>query len=111
MSALRILRRPPYAVATVALAALLAFLYFNLSLRSAGMETTITTTTRATPQFEIEEFGPAYFYGGLALDVLNASLAAVLIVLTVAAYRARKGAAAGTAGAGASLAIAATTFG
>ncbi|MDP9380005.1 MAG: hypothetical protein M3Q29_07625 [Chloroflexota bacterium] len=111
MRTLRILRRPPYAVATVALAVLLGLLYVNLSLRSAGMETTIATTSRATPQFEIEEFGPAYYYTSVALDALSALLAAVLIVLTVAAYRARRGAAAGTAGAGASLAIAATTFG
>lgn len=110
MSALRILRPPSYLLAVGVLTFLLALLYYNLSLRSVGMETTVTTTTRATSQFEIETFGPTYFYSSVALDVLTAFLAAVPIVLTVASYRTRRGVMAGSAGAGASLAIAATTF-
>jgi uncharacterized transporter YbjL len=72
----------------------------------------------ATPEFGITTFVPAYYcpayyYGSVALDLLTALLAAVLIVLTVANYRARRGRGvlAGSVGSTASLVVAATAFG
>jgi hypothetical protein len=106
-----VLRRPGYLGLTILLTVLLSVLYLNLTLRSAGMDTTVLTTTRATPEFEVTHFGPAYYWASVALDVLTAFLAAALISLTVAAYRARRSAVAGSVGSAASLVIAATTFG
>ena len=110
-TALGVLRQPLYLGITLALTVLLSWLYTSLSLRSAGMETTVFTTDQTTPQFQIETFGPAYYYGGVALDLLVAFLTAVLVALTIASYRARRQAVAGPVGAAASLAVAATSFG
>jgi hypothetical protein len=111
MSGLAVLRKPWYLGLTLVLTASLGWLYATLSLRSAGMHTTVFTTSLATPQFELTTFGPAYYYGSVALDMLVAFLTAVLIALTVAGYRARRGTAAGPVGSAASLAVAATAFG
>jgi hypothetical protein len=110
-TALAVLRQPLYLGITLVLTVLLSWLYTALSLRSAGMETTVLTTDQTTPQFQIETFGPAYYYGGVALDLLVAFFTAVLVALTIAAYRARRRVEAGPVGAAASLAIAATSFG
>src|SRR5712691_8943336 len=111
MVSLRILRKPAYLVRTVALTVVLSVLYYAFSLRSAGMKTTLLTTTLQTPAFEITTFGPAFFYGEVALDIVIAFLTAVLIALTLANYRAQRDAGRGSAGSVASFAVAATTFG
>jgi hypothetical protein len=75
------------------------------------MQTTVLTTRLATPQFEIDTFGRSYYFASVGLDILIALLTAVLISLTVASYRARRGAATGTVGSAASLGVAAMAFG
>jgi hypothetical protein len=111
MASLSVLRRPLYLGLVLGLAVLLSGLYYAFSLRSAGMHTTVLTTTLATPEFGIKTFGPTYWYANVALDVLTAILTAVLITLTVASYRARPGALPGPVGSTASLAVAVATFG
>ena len=75
--ALSVLRRPAYVGMVIVVTALLTWLYYSFSLRSAGEHTTIFTRTYATPDFEIKTFGAAYFYAGVALDVILAFLTAV----------------------------------
>jgi hypothetical protein len=111
LAALGMLRRPGYLVLIIVLTLVLAALYTNLSLRSGGMDTTIWTTSRATPAFEISKFGPTYYWSGVGLDVLAAFLTAVLVSLTIATYRTQRTRTVGSVGTAASFAVAATTFG
>ena len=110
-SALSILAKPFYLGLTAAVTALLTWLYYTFSLRSAGEHTTILTTTYATPDFEIKTFGSAFFYGGVVLDVLLALLTGILLALTIANHRSRKNMVTGSVTSGATLAVAIATFG
>ncbi len=109
--ALRVLRQRPYFVLVITVTVLLTWLYYTFSLRSAGENTTIFTRTYATPDFEISHFGAAFFYVGLGLDVLLASLTGVLLALAVACHRSRREMMTGSVGTGATLAIAIAGFG
>jgi hypothetical protein len=111
MSGFGVLRTPRYLGLLLLLTVALGWLYTTLSLRSAGMDTTVLTTKLATPQFEIDRFGLGYYYGSVALDLLTAFLTALLVTLTIAAWRARRTAGPGAVGSAASLLIAATGFG
>lgn len=106
-----VLRKPAYLALTVMLTVVLSVVYYVFSLRGAGVKTTLLTTHLQTPAFQIKTFGPAFFYGGVALDIIVAFLTAVLIALTLANYRAQRRAGRGSACSVASFAVAATTFG
>ena len=95
----------------IVVTALLTWLYYSFSLRSAGEHTTIFTRTYATPDFEIKTFGAAYFYAGVALDVILAFLTAVLLALAVACHRSRKDVVTGSLTSGATIAVAIAGFG
>jgi hypothetical protein len=111
MPTLRVLLKRNYLIATVVLAFVLSLLYLQFSLRSAGMNTTIFTLTRATPRFEVDTFGIAFYGASVVLDLLIASLTAILMVWTYAAWRTQRSFRASAAGGPASLLVAATTFG
>ncbi len=110
-AALTTLAKPFYLGLIVVVTVLLTWLYYTFSLRSAGEHTTIFTTTLATPAFEMKTFGPAFFYGGVALDVVLALLTAILLALTVASHRSRKNVVTGSVASGATVAVAIAAFG
>ena len=78
------LRKPSYAALAVALTVIIAVAFYFLSLRSAGANTTIFTTSLTTPGFWLGKFGVGYLLATVSLDVIIAALMSLTIVLTLA---------------------------
>jgi len=76
-------RKPSYLGLTAVLTASLSYSLYLLSLRSAGVHTTIVTTTESSVGFWLKQFGPGYVAGTLSLDIINGLLISMMIVLTV----------------------------
>ncbi len=91
-------RRPTYIGITAVLTAFFSFALYYLSLRSAGVHTTIFTITQSSVGFWLKKFGLGYVVGTLSLDVINGLLISMMIVLAVSSRaRARAGGACSTA--------------
>lgn len=76
-------RKPSYVGITAILTAFFSYALYILSLRSAGANTTIITTTQSSIDFWFKAFGPAYVVGTLLLDVINGLLISMMIVLAI----------------------------
>lgn len=76
-------RKPTYLGMTAVLTALFSYALYLLSLRSAGMHTTLVTTTQSSVGFWLKQFGPGYVVGTLSLDVINGLLISMMIDLAV----------------------------
>ena len=76
-------RKPSYLGLTAVLTASLSYSLYLLSLRSAGVHTTIVTTTESSVGFWLKRFGPGYVAGTLSLDIINGLLISLMIVLAV----------------------------
>lgn len=91
-------RKPLYVGITAILTAFFSYALYILSLRSAGANTTIITTTQSSINFWFKAFGPAYVVGTLSLDIINGLLISMMIVLAVSSRAmARSGAACSSA--------------
>lgn len=76
-------RKPSYLGVTIALTAFLSYAMYWLSLRSAGTNTTIFTTTQSSVDFWLQKFGLGYVIGTLSLDVIAGLLISMMIVLSI----------------------------
>lgn len=76
-------RKPSYVGLTVALTAFLSYAMYWLSLRSAGTNTTVFTTTQSSVGFWLERFGLGYVIATLSLDVITGLLISMMIVLAI----------------------------
>lgn len=76
-------RKPSYLGLTVALTAFLSYAMYWLSLRSAGTNTTVFTTTQSSVGFWLKKFGLGYVIGTLSLDVIAGLLISIMIVLSI----------------------------
>lgn len=99
------------------LSAVFFVLYYALSMRKQK-PTTLSAVKLGPASYDITHFGPLWFWGNVALDLVLAVMNAVLVVWVIGglldrrrARRAAKGTGAGTGGAIGALAIAFTTFG
>ena len=91
-------RKPSYVALTVVLTAFFSYALYILSLRSAGVHTTMITTTESSVGFWLKTFGPGYVIGTLSLDIINGLLISTMIVLAVSSRAlARAGGACSTA--------------
>ena len=91
-------RKPSYLALTAVLTAFFSYALYFLSLRSAGENTTIFTTTQSSVGFELKQFGFGYVIGTLSLDLISGLLISMMIVLAVSSRRlARTGGACSTA--------------
>lgn len=105
------------AVAYAGLAAVFFLLYYALSMRQQK-PTTLSATQLGPPSYDIAHFGPVWFWGNVALDVVLAVMNAVLVIWTVQAFadrrrarRTARGTGAGAGGVVGSLGVAFATFG
>lgn len=109
--ALALFRRPTSLLAVLALTIALAYIYYWFDMREGGRAANILTTKQASPDFYIKYFGAGFFYGAVILDAALAFIGSLLIVLTVANYRARRRSTQCAVGTSTSLSFAVATFG
>lgn len=76
-------RKPSYIGLTVVLTAFLSYAMYILSLRSAGVNTTVITMTQTSVGFWLEKFGLGYVIATLSLDVITGLLISMMIVLAI----------------------------
>lgn len=109
--ALTLFKQPTMVLAIVALTIALGYVYYWFDMREGGMSANILTTKQGTPDGYIKFFGAGFYYGAAILDVGLALIGSLLIVLTVANYRARRRASQCAVGTSTSLGFAVATFG